>query len=207
MITELLLGTFLSIIQTLGYFGVFVLMAAESTFLPVPSEAVLPFAGYLVALGQMDFWTVLIISTTGTIIGSLISYYIGKILGEKFFERFGKKFFIKKEEIRLAEKWFESHGQKTIFICRFIPVVRHLISIPAGIAKMPRRTFILYTAIGGAMWNGFLIYVGMTLEQNWETILAYTQVLDVLIIIAIVLFCIYFIARQLKKTNKKKRIN
>ncbi|VVB74554.1 SNARE associated Golgi protein [uncultured archaeon] len=186
MITELLLGTFLAIIQALGYLGVFVLMVAESTFLPVPSEAVLPFAGYLVALGQMDFWIVLLISTIGTIIGSLISYYIGKILGEKFFERVGKKFFIKKEEIRLAEKWFERHGQKTIFLCRFIPVVRHVISVPAGIAKMPRRKFVLYTAIGGAMWNAFLIGVGMQLQQNWNAILAYTQVLDVLIIIVLI---------------------
>jgi len=197
MITELLLGTFLSIIQTLGYFGVFVLMIAESTFLPVPSEAVLPFAGYLVALGQMDFWIVLLISTIGTILGSLISYYIGKILGEKFFERVGKKFFIKKEEIQLAEKWFERHGEKTIFLCRFIPVVRHVISVPAGIAKMPRRKFILYTALGGVMWNAFLIYVGVSLQQNWNSILAYTQVLDVLIIIVIIAVIVWFAHKRM----------
>jgi len=199
MITEILIGTFLWIIQTLGYAGVFILMTAESTFLPVPSEGVLPFAGYLIAQGKMDFWVVLIVSTIGTILGSLISYYIGKVLGEKFFERVGKKFFINKEEIRLAEKWFERHGQKTIFICRFIPVVRHVISIPAGIAKMQRRKFLIYTAAGGAMWNAFLIGIGMQLQQNWNTILGITQYLDVLAIIVIIFLAGYFVYKKIKK--------
>jgi membrane protein DedA with SNARE-associated domain len=207
MIAELLLATILQIIQTAGYFGVFILMAAESTFLPVPSEAVLPFAGYLVAQGQYEFWLTLTLATMGTIIGSLISYYIGRIFGKTLIEKYGKYVFIKKEEVELAEKWFNEHGNKTIFVCRFIPVVRHVISLPAGMAKMRKRKFIAYTAWGGVMWNAILLIAGIQLQQNWKTIIKYTEYIDVVVVLLIIFGIAYFVAKRKEKPKKKRRKN
>jgi len=204
MIAELLIATILQIIQTLGYFGIFLLMTAESTFLPVPSEAVLPFAGYLVAQGQFEFWLTLTLATIGTITGSLISYYIGKKLGKDFVIKYGNYFLINKEEVDYAEKLFDGHGEKIIFISRFIPIVRHLISLPAGMAHMKKRKFIAYTAWGGAIWNAALIIAGIQLQQNWKTILAYTQYLDIAIILLIIFGVAYFIAKH-KKTKPKQK--
>jgi len=189
----------LQIIQTLGYSGVFVLMLAESTLLPIPSEGVMPFVGYLTAQGNFNLILVLAVATIGTIIGSLISYYIGKYLGKPIVSKYGKYFFIKEKELDDAEKWFEKHGEKTIFICRFIPVIRHVVSLPAGAAKMKRRKFIFYTALGGLIWNGILLYAGIVLEKNWNAILAYTQYIDAFVIIIIVLGAIYLIYKQVAK--------
>lgn len=149
----------------------------------------------------------------GTILGSLISYYIGKKYGKGFLLKYWKYFLIKKEEVTYAQKLFETHGEKIIFISRFIPVVRHIISLPAGVAEMKKRKFIAYTAWGGAMWNAILILVGKQLQQNWTTILAYTQYLDAAIIILIIFGAAYFIAKHKDwkvknhvkyKTKKKK---
>ena len=131
MLTELIMGAVLAIIQSLGYAGIFVLMLAESTVLPVPSELVLPFAGYITALGSFDFWLVLIVATLGSIAGATISYGVGKVIGQEALMRVGKYFLLNEHDLDIARKWFTKHGEKTIFICRFIPVVRHVISIPA----------------------------------------------------------------------------
>ncbi len=203
MITELLLGTILQLISSSGYEGIFLLMLAESTLLPIPSEAVLPFAGYLVAQGQMNLITLIIIATLGTIIGSLISYYIGKYLGKEILLRYGKYFLVRKKELDIAHNWIEKHGAKTIFICRFIPIIRHIISLPAGATEMKRRKFITYTAMGGLIWNTFLVFVGITLEKNWSTILNYTQIIDVLILIGIIITTIFIIFKMIKKNKKK----
>ena len=199
MITEILVNAILQIISTLGYVGIFVLMTAESTLLPVPSEAVLPFAGYLVAQGKMDLIITILVATIGTIVGSLISYYIGKYIGKGIVEKYGKYFFVTKKELNLAHKWFEKHGEKTIFICRFIPVIRHVISLPAGTAEMKRRKFITYTALGGLAWNSILVIVGIQMQKNWAELLKYTEIIDILIIIGAIIFIIWFVAKHLKK--------
>ena len=203
MITEILLATILQIISSAGYAGIFALMLAESTLLPVPSEAVLPFAGYLVAQGQMNLITVIIIATLGTIAGALISYFIGKCLGKEIVLRYGKYFFISKKELETAHGWFDTHGDKTIFLCRFIPIIRHVISLPAGTAQMPLKKFIAYTALGGLCWNTILVFVGIQLQKNWSTILGYTSILDTAIVIAIVLAAVYLILKHKKKSITK----
>ncbi|MFA5931263.1 MAG: DedA family protein [archaeon] len=201
MITELILQVLLQIISTLGYLGVFILMTAESTFLPVPSEGVLPFAGYLISQGKFDFFITLIIATLGTVCGALLSYYIGKYLGKGFILKYGEYFFISKKELDLAHEWFSTKGEKTIFVCRFIPVIRHLISLPAGAAEMKRRTFVTYTILGGGTWNAILLLLGIWLEKNWETIIQYTQILDLFIILGIIFGIIYLVF--LKKQKEK----
>jgi len=205
MITELLLGTILQIISSLGYGGIFLLMMAESTLLPVPSEAVLPFAGYLIAQGQMDLLLTIIIATIGTIAGSILSYYIGKLFGKKVIQTWGKYFFVTEKELNTAHNWFMQHGEKTIFICRFIPVIRHVISLPAGAAEMKRRKFIIYTLLGGGAWNTILIIAGIQLQKNWNTILQYAQILDLLVVLAIILGVGFFIKKHAQSKNNKKR--
>ncbi|MEI7961864.1 MAG: DedA family protein [archaeon] len=205
MLTEFVIGLVLPIIQNIGYFGVFLLMIAESTLLPIPSEAVLPFAGYLIAQGTMDFWITLIIATIGTIIGASISYFIGKFIGQAAIAKWGKYIFIQEEELDNAKEWFKAHGEKTIFICRFIPAIRHVISLPAGAADMHFKKFVLYTTAGGAMWNAILLIVGMQLKQNWNTLIQYSTILDAIVIGAVIIVIIWFFSKQIRKNNKTKK--
>lgn len=205
MIAELLVPFVLEILKAVDWLGVFLLMTAESTLLPVPSEAVLPFAGYLIAQGQMNLWIALGAATIGTIAGSAISYAIGKYLGRAVVVRYGKYFLVTEHDLDIAKNWFDKHGEKMIFVCRFIPVIRHVISIPAGTAEMNFKKFVLYTAIGGLLWNAFLIYVGMQLQKNWEVILQYSQWIDILAIVVIVIAVIWFAKSRIGKNEPSKK--
>jgi membrane protein DedA with SNARE-associated domain len=162
-----------------GYPVVGVLMLLESMVFPVPSEAVMPFAGFLVTDGTFSFWTVVLVSTIGSLIGSLLSYAIGRYGGRVFLQKWGKYFLLNEHHLDATDTFFKGHGAPTIFVARFIPVVRHLISIPAGVAKMNVGTFSLYTILGAGLWNMFLLYVGMILGQNWAALGPYMHYLDV----------------------------
>src|SRR3989338_5873614 len=136
MVVEILFGVITEFIASMGYAGIFLLMALESMIAPVPSEAVMPFAGFLVAQGKFDFWLALIAASVGSIAGSALSYWIGKNGGKIFVRKIGKYFLLNEKHLEETEKFFSSHGGKAIFVSRFIPVVRHLISMPAGMGKM-----------------------------------------------------------------------
>jgi len=198
MAIELLVNFAISVINALGLPGIFVLMALESTAAPVPSEAVLPFAGFLVAQGKMDFLLVVLAATFGSIVGSLASYYIGYFGGKPAVLKIGKYFLLNEKHLEHTEKFFAKHGGKTIFIARFVPVVRHLISIPAGIGKMQKRKFIFLTALGAGMWNTFLIWVGIKLQANWNEILKYSQILDYIILAVLGILAIKFLLKLRK---------
>jgi membrane protein DedA with SNARE-associated domain len=202
---EKLVDFFIWAIQSMGYWGVFILMTMESMILPVPSEAVMPFAGFLVHQGVFRFWTVVVVSVVASIVGSLISYTIGYYGGKPFVHRWGKYFLLKKSHLEWTHTYFEKNGSITIFVARFIPVVRHLISIPAGIAKMDIKRFILFTAIGAAIWNTFLLYVGMKFAENWQKIITYSRFLDIVVIVVIVLFVIYHLKEPIKKRLFSKK--
>ncbi len=193
---SLIIVKFLSIF---GYLALTVLMAFESMILPIPSELVMPFAGFLIVENQFTWFLVIIFSTLGTILGSLISYYIGYYGGYPFINKFGKYFLLDNKTLIWTESWFRSKGGKTIFISRFIPVVRHLISIPAGMGKMNIKKFILYTILGGAIWNSFLVYLGVMLRENWQIVHDYSKLIDIVIIILLVMFIIWFIYSHLKR--------
>lgn len=195
MLFELVFNTALGIISALGYFGVFFLMVLESMVFPVPSEAVMPFAGFLAAQGSMDFVIIVVVSTIGSIVGSLLSYYIG-MKGKSFVEKRGKLLLINKKDMEMTNKFFKKHGEKTIFISRFIPVVRHLISLPAGFGRMDIKKFIIYTTAGAAMWNAFLAYTGFVLKEKWNTIIAFSQYLDIIAVIGIIAFAVWFLRRH-----------
>ena len=157
---EPLINLFTDIISTGGYAGIAILMALESMVAPVPSEAVMPFAGMLWFSGQMSFWLILIFSTLGSIIGSLISYYMGLYGGRPLITKYGKYLLLNEHDLAITERFFKRFGDKTIFISRFVPVVRHLISIPAGTGKMNLVKFIFYTTLGAGLWNAILTYLG-----------------------------------------------
>jgi membrane protein DedA with SNARE-associated domain len=205
-ITEFLVVYIKAFISSTGYFSVFILMVLESMVAPVPSEAVMPFAGMLIADGQFSFFGVIFISTLGSIIGSLISYYIGYYGGRPLVERFGKYLLLDKHHLDLTEKYFQKRGDITILICRFIPVVRHLISIPAGMGKMNIWKFSIYTIIGAGIWNAFLTYIGFILNKNWEVVLKYSSVIDIVVVIALVLVIIYAVYK-LNKARLKNKAN
>ena len=203
MIVEAIVGYITKGIEIGGYFGIFILMSLESMIAPVPSEIVMPFAGYLVAQGKFSFWGALLASSIGSIAGSLISYYMGVYLGRPAILKFGKYLLLNEEHLEWTEKWFKNLGEKTILISRFIPVVRHLISIPAGIAGMNIPKFAIFTAIGATIWNFILLYAGFRLGSHWELIHKYSSQLDILFIIGIVMFMGYFIWKSYKKKKAK----
>jgi membrane protein DedA with SNARE-associated domain len=190
-LTETLVHYNTLLIEHLGYVGVFVLMALESMIAPVPSELVMPFAGFLIFTGAFDPWMVTLASSLGSIVGSLLSYGMGR-LGEPVVLRWGRYLLLNVHHLEWTKKFFARHGGKTIFISRFIPVVRHLISIPAGTARMAMAPFLLYTLVGATMWNMFLAYLGVRLKENWRIIQQYTHILDYFVVAGLLLAGVYF---------------
>ncbi|MCX6823694.1 MAG: DedA family protein [candidate division SR1 bacterium] len=203
-ITEFLATYITAFIQQTGYITVFLGMMMESMIFPVPSEAIMPFAGFLVATKQFSLRGVIIISTMGSIVGSLISYIIGYYGGKPFIRKFGKYFLLDEEELQSTEHYFKKKGHITIFISRFIPVVRHLISLPAGMGKMNLTQFVIYTIIGAGLRNTFLTLVGKYLKENRELVMQYSKIVDIVVLAILIGIIVRFIYRQLKKRHKKK---
>lgn len=185
-------------ISTLGYGGVLLFMAMESMIFPVPSELVMPFAGFLIAKGTFSWPWVILFSSLGTMIGSLLSYFIGKYGGKAFLIRYGKYLFLDQHDLQKTELWFAKKGDKTIFFSRFIPVVRHLISIPAGIGKMNLKKFCIYTLIGATLWNTFLAYLGFKLGEHWNEVRNYSEYASIPVALIIILIGSYFVYRHIK---------
>jgi len=157
-------------INTTGYFGIFGLMLLEGTSLPIPSEVILPFAGYLVSIGKLEFWLTVGLATSAGILGAFVDYYIGMFLGMRVISNYGSRFFISQEQMQKMESLFERHGGKIVFASRLIPGVRTLASFPAGAAGMNLPKFTLYTALGCFSFDAVLVYVGDYLGSHWSTI-------------------------------------
>jgi len=201
-LTEFIVHYATLIIEKTSYFGIGVLMVMESMVLPVPSEAVMPFAGFLWYDKKLIFIFIVIASTLGSIIGSLISYLIGKYGGRPFVRKFGKYLLLNEHHLDQTEVFFNKYGDKTIFISRFIPVIRHLISIPAGVGRMKLGRFCLYTILGAGIWNSILTYLGFLLGKNWEQIKKYAEVIDVVLVVLIISAIVYFIIHRKRKIKK-----
>ena len=191
------------LIDKAGYMGVFVLMTMESMVFPVPSEGVMPFAGFLIEQKTFTFWQVILVSTLGSIAGSLISYYVGYFGGMPFVRRFGKYALLDVSELEATERFFKKRGELTIFICRFIPVVRHLISIPAGTGKMNVVRFSIFTILGAGLWNAFLAYVGFALKSNWEEVMQYSHIIDIVVVLFLLAIVGLYVYRHLKRKNRE----
>jgi len=178
-----------------GYLGVMIAMAIESAMIPLPSELILPFAGFLVSdpsqieplTGQpWNYWLVVIFATIGNTIGSLIAYTIGAYGGRPFLERYGKYILIRQHEIEVADRFFEKWGAQTAFFSRLLPIVRTFISFPAGVARMNLPKFIAYSTAGAFLWSMLLVWGGTVLGANWEDIRQMLQPFDLLIAVLVV---------------------
>lgn len=185
------------ILSVLGYPGLLLLMALESMIAPVPSEAVMPFAGFLIAQGRFSWAGAIAASSAGTLLGSWLGYWMGQWGGYPFVQRFGKYLLLDQEHLDATVRWFEKRGEITILVARFIPVVRHFISIPAGVARMNPLKFSLYTLLGGTLWNTFLLVVGVKLRERWDQVQHYSHQIDIVVVIVLAAFAIWFIRRQL----------
>ncbi len=188
-----------SVMETMGYPGLVFMMALESMIAPVPSEVVMPFAGFLVAEGKFTFLGATLASSLGTLLGSLAGYYMGKWGGYPLALRFGKYLLLDKHHLDITQQWFEKRGEITVFTCRFVPVVRHLISIPAGVAKMNLLRFSIFSVVGGTIWNVILLYAGLKLGERWDLIEEYTHELDYIALAAIIIIAGWWFQKQWKR--------
>ena len=181
-----------------GYLGLFLLMAAESMVFPIPSEAVMPFAGALIQQGTFSWAGAILASSLGSLAGSWISYLLGRYGFLPFIERYGKYLFVQPHHIEKAHAFFESRGVVAVFVCRFIPGVRHVSSIPAGSARMPLVPFLVASLVGATIWNTFLLYIGFKFAGNAAAVAATKQYLDV-IGIALLLLLVGYIVYEVRK--------
>jgi membrane protein DedA with SNARE-associated domain len=201
-LTEFIVRYATLVISKTSYLGIGILMTMESMIMPVPSEAVMPFAGFLWFEHKLSFWGIVLASTTGSIVGSLLSYCIGAYGGRPFVKKYGKYFLLNEHHLDSTERFFSRHGEITIFVSRFIPVVRHLISIPAGLGRMNLLRFSVYTIVGAGLWNSFLTWLGYRLRDNWETIRQYTEVIDVVLVVVLLSAVGFFIYKQIQAMKR-----
>ena len=191
-------------VGSLGYTGIILLMALESSFIPFPSEIVVPPGGYLASLGQMNLFLVIISGIIGSILGSLVNYYIACKFGRDFLLKYSKFFFINHEKFHKFEIFFNTHGEITTFTGRLIPVVRQYISFPAGLVRMKLKIFIFYTGLGASIWCTILAYVGYIVGNNKELIKSNIHQIMFFLIPALILLVIIYIfvyKRQRDKEN------
>lgn len=186
------------VITDMGAWGVALLMAIESCNIPLPSEAILPFAGYLVTKGVFTIHTASFFGAIGCVLGSIPSYYLGYFGGRKFVEKYGKYFLISKHDLEIADKWVDKYGDWSFFICRMLPVVRTFISLPAGILKAKKRTFFLFTFLGSLIWSYLLVYVGVKLGENTEALKHIWHKFDAIIIIVCLVLGIVYVYHHFK---------
>lgn len=203
----------ISVMNRFGYVGIFFLIFFENVFPPIPSEVVLLFGGFMTTYTKLNIFLMIVFSTLGSVAGAIVLYYIGKLLNKERLKKIvsgkvGKVLRIKTNDIDKADYWFDTKGNKTVFFCRFIPVVRSLISIPAGMSEMAMGKFLLYTTVGSAIWNSILLIVGNKVGKNWESILSimnqYSHIVFMLLIILFIVFLVYFFGFRTKKRKAKK---
>ncbi|HHW42447.1 MAG TPA: DedA family protein [Desulfotomaculum sp.] len=169
-------------ISALGYWGIAIGMAIESANIPLPSEVILPFGGYLVSTGRLDFFWAAMTGTIGGTVGSIFSYFLGLWGGRPFLLRYGPYVGISRKHLELAEYWFERYGEVTVFFARLMPIVRTFISLPAGISGMNFPRFVIYTFLGSLPWSFFLTYLGLKMGQHWQDLKYWFHRLDLMVV-------------------------
>ena len=189
-----------NVVRDLGYPGLFVLIVLESTMVPIPSLLVMPFAGFLASRGVFSLPAILAVNSSAALTGSALSYWFGAAGGKPLLERYGKWIFVSKRDLERTEAYFAGKGRYTVFVARFLPVVRHIISIPAGIARMRLRSFLTQTFLGSTIWGGGLMVLGYVLGAQWEGLAKrakrYDLALALLIVLALLALAIRFVVRR-----------
>ena len=193
----------IGVISKLGYIGIIFLMGIESACIPLPSEVIMPFSGYLVSQGMFNIWLVALMGAIGCVLGSIIAYYAGLWGGRVWVEKYGKYVLISHHDLDLADRWFKKYGNITVFVCRLLPVVRTFIAFPAGVSKMRMSTFILYTFVGSFIWCWVLARIGMQLGDHWDTLKVYFHKFDAAIGAVIVVGAGLYIYRHIKGLKKQ----
>ena len=192
------------LVADLGYPGLFLLIVLESTMVPIPSLLVMPFAGFLASRGDFSLPAILAVNSTAALTGSSLSYLLGAAGGKPLLLRYGKYVLVRPKDIERTHEYFARHGGKTIFIGRFLPVVRHLISIPAGIARMPLPAFLTLTFLGASLWGGGLMILGYELGSRWESVATKAKRIDLLIAVGVVLVILAIAIRFVLRRRRER---
>ena len=197
----------ISFMESFGYFGVMALIAIENIFPPIPSEVILTFGGFMTTTTKLNIFLVILFATIGSVAGAIILYFLGRLLNKDRIEKIisgkiGKVLRLKKADIEKADHWFDTKGYYTVFFCRFIPVVRSLISIPAGMSEMPFLKFIAFTIVGSLIWNTVLIVLGAVMGNNWDKIVEFIGIYSKFILLILIILFIIGMAYFYKKKKK-----
>jgi membrane protein DedA with SNARE-associated domain len=188
----------MGVISSMGYGGIVLLMAIESACIPLPSEIIMPFAGFLVSKGEMTLFGIALAGAIGCVVGSIPAYYLGMFGGRPLVEKYGKYVLISHKDLDMADRWFAQHGEIIIFIARLLPAVRTFIAFPAGVARMDMKKFIVYTFVGSFIWCWALGYVGMKMGENWESLKVYFHEFHYVIAAMGLIFVVWYVRRHFK---------
>ncbi|MDY1005481.1 DedA family protein [Curtobacterium sp. CFBP9011] len=201
-----LTGLVLQVIDAMGEWGVALMLFIETVFPPIPSEVILPLAGFLGGAGRMDLTLVLVLATAGSYLGALVLYWLGAVIGfDRTVRWFGKLPLVDEDDFRKAASWFHRHGKSAVFFGRLVPVVRSLISLPAGADRMHLGTFTLFTVLGSGLWNSVLVLGGAALGTQYERIEAYTEWIDRAVYAAVVVIVVAFVVRRVRRGRAAAR--
>lgn len=195
-------------ISAMGYWGIVLLMAIESACIPLPSEIIMPFSGYLVSKGEMNLWLVSIAGAFGCVVGSVVAYYVGMYGGRPFIEKYGRYILLSRHDLDIADRWFAKYGEAIVFISRLLPAIRTFIAFPAGVARMNMTRFIIYTFAGSLPWCLGLAYVGQKLGEQWDkddTLKTWFHRFDFVIGIVGVAAVSWWIWRHIKHSRPKEQ--
>lgn len=196
------------VMDALGYVGLALLVAIENLFPPIPSEIILPLAGFNSSLGDMNVFLAILFATIGSVVGALALYYIGYYFGEDrvryVVRRWGKWLGFKESDVDKADEWFDKYGGVAVMMCRVVPIVRSLISIPAGLRKMPMHSFLLFTTLGSLAWNTLLIFAGYLLGDNWDHVEEYVGILQYFVIAIVLIVGIWWVWARMIKPQREK---
>ncbi|MBR4694523.1 MAG: DedA family protein [Selenomonadaceae bacterium] len=204
---EQLSEVFLEFIASWGYFAVALLMAMENACIPIPSELILGFAGYLVFAGQMTFGGALAAGMIGGMAGSVFAYVVGHKGGRSFVDRYGHYFFVKKSHVDMAQRWFDKYGIKAVFFSRMLPVIRTFISLPAGFAHVNMKSFLVMTFAGSLPWTALILFAGMMLGESWKILMEVGHEASLLFIFACLGIGVFLYWRYRKKTARKRALH
>lgn len=197
------------IMDALGYAGLAFLVALENVFPPIPSEIILPLAGFNSSKGDMNVYLAILFATIGSLVGALILYYVGYVFGEErvrvIVAKWGRWLGFKETDIDKADEWFDRYGGFAVAMCRVVPIVRSLISIPAGLRKMPILAFAMYTTAGSLVWNTILIFAGYLLGDNWDHVEEYVGYLQYVVIAVVLVIGVFWVWTRMINPQRQKR--